>query len=212
MSFSTSPHAPESLDVLAALRDATGSRHALIDSSMPLSADAPTLTDYCLHLQLIAAWLAPLEAWLAHFDDGPQRALSFVARMPLIVRDLDEAALRHLGAPAFETQRDATPLPAADAAYRWGVCYVIEGSQLGGTVLYRRLRDSLAPHPLRYLSGDGVPPGPRWKHFIEAMRTQVVTVHDIARACEGAQAAFDRLLALLPAAGTLAGAGTLEAS
>ncbi|WP_240057393.1 hypothetical protein [Paraburkholderia azotifigens] len=39
--------------------------------------------------------------------------------------------------------------------------------QLGGTVLYRRLREMLAPHPLRYLSGDmsgdmsgdGVPPG-----------------------------------------------------
>ena len=182
-------------DVLAALREATGSRHALIDSAMPLSADAPTLDDYRLHLQLVAAWLAPLERWLKPFSDGPQHALPFVARMPLIERDLDDACA------SVEQTCDAAAAPdAADAAYRWGVCYVIEGSQLGGAVLYRRLRDALAPHPLRYLSGDGVPPGPRWKIFIDSLRTQVISPHDIERACEGAKAAFDRLLALLPAA------------
>ncbi|ACC74410.1 hypothetical protein PPMP20_22025 [Paraburkholderia phymatum] len=53
------------LDILAALRIATGSRHALIDSAMPLAAHAPALHDYRLHPQLIAAWLAPLERWLA---------------------------------------------------------------------------------------------------------------------------------------------------
>ncbi|AUT71525.1 MULTISPECIES: biliverdin-producing heme oxygenase [Paraburkholderia] len=184
-------------DVLAALREATGSRHALIDSAMPLSADAPTLRDYRLHVQLVAAWLAPLEQWLANFDDGPQRALPFVARMPLIVRDLAESSLR-TEQIADEPLEQAMPPDVDDAAFRWGVCYVIEGSQLGGTVLYRRLSETLAPHPLRYLSGDGVPPGPRWKSFIDAMRAQVVTPHEIARACEGAKVAFDRLLGLLP--------------
>jgi heme oxygenase (biliverdin-IX-beta and delta-forming) len=187
-------------DVLAALRESTGSRHAVIDSAMPLSTPAPTLHDYRLHLQLIAAWLAPLEQWLARFDDGPQHALPVVERMPLIARDLDDKSLCTL--PAVEevdAVAAAEPLEGGDAAYRWGVCYVIEGSQLGGAVLYRQLRDALAPHPLRYLSGDGVPPGPRWKSFMDALRANVSAPYDIARACKGAADAFDRLLPLLPA-------------
>lgn len=197
MSLPPSTSSTDTPDVLTALREATGSRHALIDSAMPLSGETPTLHDYRLHLQLVAAWLAPLEQWLATFEDGPQCALPFVARMPLIEQDLAAASLRDRQF-AGELLEQVMPPDANDAAYRWGVCYVIEGSQLGGTVLYRRLSETLAPHPLRYLSGDGVPPGPRWKQFIGAMRVQVVTPHDIARVCEGAKDAFDRLIALLP--------------
>jgi heme oxygenase (biliverdin-IX-beta and delta-forming) len=193
-----------SSDVLAALRESTGSRHSIIDSAMPLSTAAPTLHDYRLHLQLIAAWLAPLERWLAGFADGPQGVLPVVERMPLIERDLNDVSLRALPGVEAEAGADtggqtAKPPASSDAAYRWGVCYVIEGSQLGGAVLYRQLRDALAPHPLRYLSGDGVPPGPRWKSFMEGLRENVCTPRDIARACDGAADAFDRLLSLLPA-------------
>ena len=200
--LSTVPH-----DVLAALREATGSRHALIDSAMPLSVDTPSLDDYCLHLQLIAAWLAPLERWLARFDDGPQAALPFIARMPSIERDLADPSLCVETEHAKTRDDEAAPPDAVDAAFRWGVCYVIEGSQLGGTVLYRRLGATLAPHPLRYLSGDGVAPGPRWKAFIDAMRAQLHTPREIARACAGARDAFDRLLALLPAVNVVESSG-----
>ena len=188
-----------SSDVLAALRESTGSRHSIIDSAMPLSTVAPTLHDYRLHLQLIAAWLAPLEHWLARFDDGPQRALPAIARMPLIERDLDDASMTSLPATDATSAHAVQPPEIDDAAYRWGVCYVIEGSQLGGAVLYKQLRDALAPHPLSYLSGDGVPPGPRWKSFMEALRANVTTPRDVARACQGAADAFDLLLSLLPA-------------
>lgn len=115
---------------------------------MPLAAYAPTLDDYRLHLQMIAAWLAPLEHWLTRFDDGPQRALPFMARMPLIERDLDDASMRVEERQAAQWDAAAPAPDAVDAAYRWGVCYVIEGSQLGGAVLYGRLRDALAQHEI----------------------------------------------------------------
>jgi hypothetical protein len=76
------------------------------------------------------------------------------------------------------------------------VCYVIEGSQLGGAVLYQRLAGALAPHPLRYLRGEGGGPGPRWRAIMQALRGAVRTPGEIADACEGACAAFDRMLAL----------------
>ena len=90
----------------------------------------------------------------------------------------------------------AAPWPAqASAAYRWGVCYVVEGSQLGGAVLYKRLAPRLAPHPLAYLRGNGSP-GPRWQQFLAALRAQVVEPGQIDDACAGARDAFDRLIAL----------------
>ena len=86
---------------------------------------------------------------------------------------------------------------AASAAYRWGVCYVIEGSQLGGAVLYQRLHERLAPHPLRYLKGDAAGPGPRWRASCRRCAAQRAHAGaKIADACAGACAAFDRILAL----------------
>jgi heme oxygenase (biliverdin-IX-beta and delta-forming) len=90
------------------------------------------------------------------------------------------------------------PSAQDDSAYRWGVCYVVEGSQLGGAVLYKRLRAQLAPHPLHFLGADGAPVGPRWQQFVHALRVSIVTDEARARACEGAVDAFDSLLSLLP--------------
>lgn len=167
---------------------------------MPLSDASADLADYRDHLKLIAAWLGPLEQWLASFDDGPQQALPVVVRMPLIVSDL---AFFSPLSRAAEIPLPVDPPTAQDAAYRWGVCYVIEGSQLGGAVLYRRLRETLAPHPLRYLSGQGISgsisePGQRWKDFMEAIRAHVTSANDIERACAGAIDAFDLLKSRVP--------------
>lgn len=182
-------------DVLAALRAATAARHERLDSGLPLSAPAPTLADYAAHLRMLRDWLAPLERWLAGFADGPQGAptLPPLPRLALIAADLAEPGM--LDAPP-RAQR-AWP-PGASAAYRWGVAYVIEGSQLGGAVLYGRLSGPLAPHPLRYLRGDADGPGPRWRAFMQALRAQVASPAEVAEACAGACAAFDAILALAP--------------
>lgn len=189
-------------DALSALRAATDSRHTLLDSGLPIGAADASIGDYLAHLAMLRAWLAPLADWLANFSDGPQATLApdfrldmdawLRARLVLIDADLREAGIdpAMLPAPASE------PWPAhADAAYRWGVCYVVEGSQLGGAVLYGRLHERLAPHPLRYLKGDGIGPGPRWRLFMQALRAHVRTPADIADACQGACDAFDRILA-----------------
>lgn len=193
----TGTDSPEAAaDVLAALRVATGSRHAVLDQSMPLSTETPSLVDYRNHLLLLRAWLAPLEAWLALFDDGPQDAsvLDRIERTSLIDADLGDSAM-----PAVTQDVEAIEWPRDERsrAYRWGVGYVIEGSQLGGAVLYRRLHERLAPHPLRYLGQDGMPVGPHWQRFIRAMRNDVTTDAQIADACAGAVDAFDTLLALV---------------
>lgn len=185
----TSTHSP---DVLASLRAATAEQHARLDRAMPLGHAAPTLGDYRDHLLLLRAWLAPLENWLQRFDDGPQNSATVpaVARAPILMQDL-----AHPQTPAGGI--DVVDIEVAslrtEAAYRWGICYVIEGSQLGGAVLYRQLATRLAPHPLQYLHASKAP-GPRWQHFLQALRAAVNDPASIALACDGARRAFDDLL------------------
>ncbi len=176
-------------DPLTALRAATASRHAALDAGLPIGAPDASLHDYIAHLVLLRTWLVPLHAWLAGFADGPQFDVS--VRLARIDADLSDAGYASTGMP----NGDAWPATAS-SAYRWGVHYVIEGSQLGGVVLYERLRERLAPHRLRYLKGDDAGPGPRWRVFMQALRADVRTPAEIADACAGARAAFDRILAL----------------
>ena len=161
-------------DPLTALRTATASRHAALDAGLPIGAPDASLHDYIAHLVLLRTWLVPLHAWLAGFADGPQFDVS--VRLARIDADLAEAGYASMRTPDGDTWPTA-----ASPAYRWGVHYVIEGSQLGGAVLYERLHERLAPHRLRYLQGDDAGPGPRWRVFMQALR---------------ARAAFDRILEL----------------
>jgi heme oxygenase len=182
-------------DALAALRHATAGRHQRLDRGLPLAGTAPGLAEYAAHLRMLRDWLVPLQGWLAHYADGPQdpMALARTDRLALIEADLGEPGM-DTGLPAG---MPGAGWPAgASAAYRWGVCYVVEGSQLGGVVLYQRLADRLAPHPLRYLRGEPGGPGPRWRAFMQALRAHVRSPAEIAEACAGACAAFDSILAL----------------
>ena len=184
-------------DVLAALRLATGARHERLDSGLPLSSPDATLADYAHHLCLLRDWLTPLEIWLGSCTDGPQgrAGIATAPHLALIEADLAEPSL---AAHPCRGRASGAPWPAhASAAWRWGVAYVVEGSQLGGAVLYKRLAVQLAPHPLHYLRGAGEGgPGPRWRAFMAALRAEVRTEGEIAEACAGACDAFDRILAL----------------
>jgi heme oxygenase len=180
-------------DALAALRSATSSRHQELDSGLPIGADDASLSDYAFHLAMLRAWLAPLQSLLAGFSNGPQ--FDQAGRLALIDQDLAEQGMP-AAPPAMLSVATAAWPHNASPAWRWGVCYVIEGSQLGGVVLYQRLHEQLAPHPLRYLKGADTGPGPRWRAFMLALREHVRSPEEIAEASAGACAAFDSILAL----------------
>ncbi len=183
--------------VLADLREATADRHELLHQLMPLSVESADLRDYLAHLLVLRAWLAPLEPWLAACGDG---AAAHASGLPPVDRgaliDADLAAAPEAALPAGAVPANLAPWWPADAGspYRWGVGYVIEGSQMGGAVLYQRLHERLAPHPLGFLATGRHHLSARWKAFVRGLAAEVTTPAEIAEARRGAVEAFDRLV------------------
>jgi len=183
---------------LAALREATREQHARLDAALPLAREGATLQDYVRHARALAAWLQALGPVISPIDAGPHPwRLDDPGRLQALRLDLEDAAAAAWPAAGVETEEAAARVlerfPARAAAVAWGMAYVVEGSQLGGQWLYRRLSATLAPHPLRYLQGSGAGTAARWKHFLARLADALQAPEDIAAACAGAQTAFDAL-------------------
>ena len=181
------PSATLEPDILDALRQATSPLHTQVDQCLPLARPSPSLADYRSHLRVLDAWLQRL----ASIENAPP---ALAAHRVQLVEDL--AACEAL-LPADRVAHAPTPptRTARPPAFVWGVSYVLEGSRLGGRVLYRQLAERLAPHPLNYLQGAGEQTGAHWKAFIAQLRAQGFGPAEVRSACDGAVEAFETLLA-----------------
>ena len=201
-------------DPLQALRSATAAQHARLDAHLAIGRPDASLEDYKAHARALAAWLQALwphlqmlQATIPGFVFMPAPRL---AALESDLQDIPPLTTTATGTPgswplpsAAAGQLAAQALarhPAQPHAVRWGFAYVVEGSQLGGQVLYRQLSPRLAPHPLRYLHGDGAATGARWKLFISLLRQHVTpSPAALEAACLGATAAFAGLQSHFPA-------------
>ena len=179
-----------------ALRAATAELHAQLDSTLPLARADATLADYLQHLGAVGAWLLALTPSLQALDANVAAAmhLSDPTRLNALESDLHDSGHSFARRPsrATQTQMEQALQVHSDKAdaVRWGVAYVVEGSQLGGQALYRALATPLSPHPLRYLRGRADDTGARWKVFLATLRAHLQSPDETHAACAGAQAAF----------------------
>jgi heme oxygenase len=181
-------------DAVVALRSATQALHEQLDRQLPLARAEASLADYAAHLTVLRDWQRSLAPWLA-------RAIIDLAGLALLEQDLQD--LRDCPAHAHAMPVLPTLAPPDLAALRqaddgrdgycWGIAYVVEGSRLGGQVLYRRLAQQLAPHPLRYLGQRGNS-GLSWPGMLACLRARLDTGLEVESACNGAAAAFELLL------------------
>jgi heme oxygenase len=169
---------------LAALRAATRPLHDEIEARMVLSREHAGANEYRLYASALYGWMAEWETalWQAPWPTEVEAAQ----------RDNKRAWLQaDLAALGMELPPSRAHPPALDSlAARFGVAYVIEGSQLGGAVLARRL--ALPTEP-RYLIGYGAALGPRWKSFLAALENNVVASADIECAASTAHDTFASL-------------------
>lgn len=174
---------------MQALRSATHALHQALDQNLPLAHADATLADYAMHLCVLRDWQAALTPWLS-------RTGQTQAPLALITADLVDCAAAGVSVlpPAVP---DLTQLKQADdgsEAFCWGMAYVLEGSRLGGQMLYRRLKEPLAPHPLRYL-GERHATGMAWPRFLATLREKLGETAACNAGCKGATVAFETLLA-----------------
>jgi heme oxygenase len=176
-----------------ALRAGTRERHETLDQGLALTGDDIDRASYVTYLRALLGWLEPLEQQLWQLDwpgslQAPVRANKSAWLREDLVQTGDTAAV-----PRCE---DWPALQAPDA-YALGVAYVVEGSQLGGRFLARRLQDVAPALPLRYLHGYGEQVGPLWKEFLLYLDSEAGAQGREAHALQGARDAFDSLTAWL---------------
>ncbi len=171
-----------SADALTRLRAATRALHDQLDARLPLARVGAGRGDYLAHLAVLQPWLAALGPVVQRIGWGDGYAR-------LAADDLTQA-----GEPMPAAWAPHWPAAASACGFVWGVAYVIEGSQLGGQALYRRLAGTLAPLPLTFLRGHGDATGPRWRGFLAALHEALDTPAALDAACDGARWAFATLI------------------
>ena len=191
-------------DVLRPLRAATGELHQHLDSRLPIARSDATLLDYVDHLRTLRPWLLKQQRVLARPAVPALDAASRRIHQKLIALDAD---LHEAGVPSPSLDVLAGRLPDAPPepeAFAWGAAYVVEGSQLGGVVMRKRLGARLAPHPMRYFAAAGAgTPGLHWQAFVGQLGTALTTPAAIEAAQSGAIASFEDLIAGFNTSGLL---------
>lgn len=189
-------------DVLRPLRTATHALHEALDSRLPIAREEASLADYAAHLRALRPWLESVRHALSvSADPGLARiARRTERRLAALALDLEDAGAVPDGEGA--ASHGHRPLDsdlveeALDPAFAWGLAYVLEGSQLGGASMHKRLGPRLAPHPMRYFQPVDAPEGlaAQWKDFVAQLAAALRDPAAVGAAQRGAVAGFATLM------------------
>lgn len=170
--------------VLSALREATRNLHQETEAGMDLMKADLMPSEYLFKLRVLQAWLSGLHQ---HEQSQTGFASHWNAELSLRLRRIDSDLQR----PASRTA--PAGLPTGLDAW-WGICYVLEGSMLGGQVITRHVQARVPEAPVQYFSGWGEQTGPRWRQFLAQLEAHSQAA-DLEAVCQGAIAAFRYLAA-----------------
>ncbi len=159
--------------ILKRLKEATGSRHAALESRLPLLDAGMSRASYLQFLRLFWGYYEPLETQLRALPHWNSMGFDYAERhkTPRLVQDLHA-----LGETpdAIEGLARCQRLPAlASPGQLLGCLYVIEGATLGGQIITRRLEANLGLTPLTgaaFFDGYGARTGGQWKAFCAMLR------------------------------------------
>lgn len=160
--------------ILKRLKEATGSRHAALESRLPLLESGMSRARYLQFLRLFWGYYEPLEARLRTLPYWKRMGFDYAERRktPRLLQDL-----RALGETpeAIQGLARCQLLPTlASQEQLLGCLYVIEGATLGGQIITRHLEANLGLTPLTgaaFFDGYGARTGSQWKTFCAMLRT-----------------------------------------
>jgi heme oxygenase len=162
--------------VRSTLREATGPIHERLHRARPFVAIADQQLDLAGYSDLLAQMAA------FHFTVG-QKLERGVERRNMLLRDLEA-----LGSPVLKPVRWNSPTTGPGAL---GVAYVVEGSSLGGKVIYRQL-DYLFGHSAagRHFFRGTALDGQRWQALCRKLEAEEHNPGAIEEMINGAASAF----------------------
>ncbi|MCC8628166.1 biliverdin-producing heme oxygenase [Xanthomonas vesicatoria] len=170
-----------------ALRHATQDTHRLVEAVPLMQALGQGQVDRASYAQILRRHHALLAGFEEHLGDWLDTLVGngwhYRRRVPALRADL-RALDQPLDLPI------ALPATRSDAA-RWGMLYVVEGSQLGGRVIARGLRQhqpGLADALHYFELADEDPAG--WRRFQAVLDQRLDSPHTQAAAIDGAHAMF----------------------
>jgi heme oxygenase (biliverdin-IX-beta and delta-forming) len=178
---------PNALDII---RAETADAHHALEQQLEVARPDAGEDAYLRYLRALLGWLEPLEALLWQ---GPWPEAVGVARRAgkarwivadLHARGLDEAEISAI-------PRRAVLAEQTSLVQRFGIAYVVEGAQLGGQVLLRRLGPRVAPLPTRFLVGYGRDCAKLWRSFVDALAGALTDDEQARAAAASARAEFE---------------------
>lgn len=187
MSSATSPVVSASNPLLATLRAHTSDLHRQLDERVE-QRSILTEAGYVRFLNMHARVLSSAEAWLAgqsEFCEMPS------ASDRLRSREL-ERDLQLMGRPVPEARNMSFLNENASVA---GICYVLEGSRLGGAYLTSLMARNGSSLPVNFLSQGQ--DKPLWKTFVTWLSTRETSVSRMESATNAAANVFRAYLAAL---------------
>ncbi|HEV2557809.1 MAG TPA: biliverdin-producing heme oxygenase [Microvirga sp.] len=153
------------------LRAETAAAHRATETSVGLPGTIAGRDDYRACLIRFLRLYRPLEERLCEFSDWPHWGIDLQDR-PHAARLVDD--LGRLGVRAEDLpDAPAEALPALSTfAHALGALYVLEGSTLGGQLIFRRLLAAEiegVAEACSFFNGRGAATGPLWRSFREAL-------------------------------------------
>lgn len=190
-------HAEAGESFLKNLRAVTGPAHEALEQNRVtavLMTPGVSLQDYTTYLQRLYGFMAPAEEIVytgtdTIMPDIQQRIKAHLILEDLRALDLPEEQLQSL--PIF----DAAGIYTTQAEKMAGM-YVMEGSSLGGNVIFKHLHKTIGITPEKgaaYLTAYGAENGIMWKRFIEHFTGFVVNNNNEAEVIATAVATFSHI-------------------
>jgi heme oxygenase len=179
------------------LRTETGKLHRLLESHPSLGAllqPMVTIDQYVHYLNVMKQVVKVFELHIIPRITAFLPVLQNHSGVSQIDADLLHLSLTGMPGPDYH----AYPMPPGNCSvcFMLGFTYVIEGSKLGGKVIFRHLENRLGITPKsggRYLTNEGLPIMERWKMLLSLLSDYIVQHDGETEAISGATYAFQSI-------------------
>ena len=162
-----------------------------------LLSPALTCIDYAHAMKILGGWFAAIEKAFFSTWSG---LLTVTPKADLIAQDLASLGEgEHINATALKFPANTCQ------SFALGVLYVCEGSTLGGQIIGPRVSRALQRNDVtRYYQCYGENTRQHWQEVLALLNQQLRTPEAVAQAIDGAQWAFNSLIAEVESAQTSA--------